>query len=210
MRTELEQKVIDLATLRGWTDPEVEYLKLVEEVGELAKAIGRKDTANIFEEAGDVLFVATNLHHLAGGHFGKIHPTVIGRFSMPQLVDSLKPNMGTSERSWIWAEMLNLLWLPENMPTDALQAAYEKNFKRYGIQTLDISIVIQLGFEEGDTYQRYKNHDKFKRETVREWEHNSGKFIYELGGKFYYPEGYKVGEIATVQELKEYIEKCEI
>ena len=69
MRTELEQKVIDLATLRGWTDPEVEYLKLVEEVGELAKALARKDAANIFEEAGDVLFVATNLHHLDKGKF---------------------------------------------------------------------------------------------------------------------------------------------
>ena len=130
MQTEIEKKCVELATLRGWTDPEVEYLKLVEEAGELAKALTRKDVANIFEEAGDVLFVATNLHHLACGNFGKIHPTVISRFSMPQLVDSLKPHMGTSERSWIWAEMLNLLWLPENMPTDALQAAYEKNLKR--------------------------------------------------------------------------------
>jgi hypothetical protein len=130
MKTELESKCIELATLRGWTDPEVEYLKLVEEVGELAKSLARKDAANVFEEAGDVLFVATNLHHLAGGHFGKIHPTVINRFSMPQLIESVKPDMGASERSWIWAEMLNLLWLPENMPVDAMQAAYEKNLQR--------------------------------------------------------------------------------
>ena len=130
MITELEKKCIDLCEERGWINHEIEHLKLVEEVGELAKAIAKKDRANIIEEAGDVLFCTTNLHYLANGYFGQIHPTVISRFSMPQLLASANIEMSASDRAWIWAEMLNLLWLPEPTPTDALQAAYEKNLNR--------------------------------------------------------------------------------
>ena len=128
--TELEYKVIELATLRGWTDPEVEYLKLVEEVGELAKAIGRKDTANIFEEAGDVLFVATNLHILENGKFYPItaeKSIYLGNLlAYGVFVMSYDTTAG---RETVWSAVVKILGSYESA-TIALDSAYEKNLQR--------------------------------------------------------------------------------
>ena len=128
--TELEYKVIELATLRGWTDPEVEYLKLVEEVGELAKALARKDAANIFEEAGDVLFCVTNLHVLDNGKFYPItceKSIYLGNLlAYGVFVMSYDTTAG---REIVRSAVVNILGSYESS-TLALYWAYEKNLQR--------------------------------------------------------------------------------
>ena len=130
MQTEIEKKCVELATLRGWTDPETEYLKLVEEVGELANALARKDAENIFEEAGDVLFCATNLHHLDGGKFYPItaeKSIYLGNLlSYSVFVMSYDTTAG---RETVWSAVVRILG-DADAAILALEAAYEKNLNR--------------------------------------------------------------------------------
>lgn len=61
------QPIRDWADQRGIYekgDPKTQYLKLMEEAGELSKAILNKDDAEIMDAIGDCIVVLTNLAHL--------------------------------------------------------------------------------------------------------------------------------------------------
>lgn len=66
---DLHDKIITWAEEKGITEPERinrQYLKLVEEVGELAAGLAREDKAQIKDAMGDVFVVLTILAKQAG------------------------------------------------------------------------------------------------------------------------------------------------
>ena len=59
----------DWAAIRGIYDKGnsyIQYLKMLEEAGELAQALLKKDKAEIKDAIGDIIVVLTNLAHLEG------------------------------------------------------------------------------------------------------------------------------------------------
>ena len=59
----------DWAAIRGIYDKgnsHIQYLKMLEEAGELAQALLKKDKAEIKDAIGDIIVVLTNLAHLEG------------------------------------------------------------------------------------------------------------------------------------------------
>ncbi len=132
MKTPLEQAVLDWAAEKQINDPEKQYLKLLEELGELAKALLKDEINAIVDESGDVLIVTTILHHLLGGRFPDLFVTARWEFDMSKLVYAISNiQTHTNARDWIWEEVARLLGSKEKADA-AFHAAYNKIVKRTG------------------------------------------------------------------------------
>jgi len=77
----------ELEPIRDWAeergiyekgDPKTQYLKLMEETGELSKAILERNRLDIEDAIGDCVVVLTNLAHLCGT---KIESCIEGAYS---------------------------------------------------------------------------------------------------------------------------------
>lgn len=132
MITELEKSVLEWAASKGLNRPDKQYYKLVDELGELSRAILEEAPEKIKDEAGDVLVVATVLHHLLGGRFPDLFVDVKYEFEMSMLVYAVSNiQTHTNSRDWIWNQIARLLGGREEAES-ALQAAYNKIIKRTG------------------------------------------------------------------------------
>lgn len=104
----LQQNIINWAKAKGIDNPQNQYLKMMEEVGETAGAILKNKRTDILMEIGDIAVTAIIYHHLCGvkaelPEKRDSYPVLLTRY---HLVKGIMYNIESSRFSLLYIENL--------------------------------------------------------------------------------------------------------